>query len=248
VKHGILQLSFCGPFFYDLRLGDPYNPPGKVSIYAPKCPGHKAGIFTAKNEYPIRGRFKNGNQRVFTLSGGVFAHHDVSTPPVPCDSTKLILHSTPNTPIAPQNASFRLEVPVPQYIYPLNPSPELEVVKPPDYAPTGDRHRYATGLRFYYEAHLDREITLLDGPNVVWYSDFDQVCCDEIRNSDVVVRSADPTITDPDHDDAISCFDLIAGIAGVGWWLTFENPQSPAATSGFAKGGADCLAPAVATP
>ena len=67
---GTLEVSFYGPFFYNLKA----NP---VEVYAPKCPGHKAGIFSAKSEWPLHGRHQDGVDLKYSLGGSVF------TPPAP---------------------------------------------------------------------------------------------------------------------------------------------------------------------
>lgn len=239
-----LQISFLGPFFYDFRVH--FNPTDKVSVYAPNCPGHKAGIFTAKNEYPLGTRPKFGHKLEYVVDGDVFEDEEAQYPRRInyCDPGKLILNVTGKATPNCTNAGFRLLVPVPQYVYPLNPSPEVEVVE--SETPQGARQRYATGLRFYYHADLEEKITMSVQENVVWYSDFDCVCESGLRNSDVDVRMSDPSSGgDPDHDDAIDCFNSIAQLAGVQWWLNFNNPQNPPVPSGFVRGGSDCLAPVV---
>src|SRR5215471_15267053 len=57
---GTLQLSFHGPFLY--RFTDK-----EVEIYAPKCPRHAAGIFTAKKEFPLSGRHRMGHGRRYHI-------------------------------------------------------------------------------------------------------------------------------------------------------------------------------------
>ena len=67
---GTLQLSFHGPFLY--RFMDK-----EVEIYAPKCPRHAAGLFTAKKEFPLTGRHRMGHGRRYHIQGPVF----VAQPP-----------------------------------------------------------------------------------------------------------------------------------------------------------------------
>lgn len=234
----LLQISFYGPFVYDFS----YPENGVVQIFAPKCAGHQAGIFSAKTEHPLRGRPQYGNQLIYSLAGSVFDPYDYE-PPELCGCRELILNIPPTNP--PQDykaASFCLEVPMPAYVYPLNPSPDLEVVTTG--TPCGKLRRYATGLRFYYEAKLSQIITLSICGNVIWESDFDEVCDSGVSNSDVIVRYANTAPEDPDHGDAAECFSRIAGLCGQSdWWLSYEDPQNPGVPSGFVRNGSDCGAP-----
>lgn len=241
----ILQVSFYGPFFYDFRAA--YNPPGKVSIYAPKCPGHKAGIFTAKDEKPLHRRSRHGDGLQYILAGAVF--NPSPPPPIkfPTITKATILDVSSDASPAFGEASFRLYVPFPQFVYPLNGSPPLEVVK--GGKPVRNITQFATGMRFYYSADLSMPVTLAvqcdsTKPIVIFKSDFDYFDDhNSIRNSDVVFQYNSGSPEDSEHEDASSCFGLIAGIAGLDqWWLCYEGSQTSGSGS-FVRAGDDCLAP-----
>src|SRR5580692_5471517 len=167
---GTLQLTFHGPFLYRFTRG-------QVEIYAPKCTGHAAGLFTAKNEVPLTGRHRHGNTRCYRLAGPVF----VSPNPLPAvqfyDPDNTILDASKAAAPALHTAHFVLIVPQPQIVVPLNPN-EVEVVdnsSVPPGMPTGALTRRATGLRFYYEADLSKNLmlTLDHSPAPAWITDFD---------------------------------------------------------------------------
>lgn len=231
---GILQLSFYGPFVYDFTYDR-----ASTLIFAPKCSGHQAGLFTAKTEYPLRGRPHYGNELRYVLSGPAFDNqYDQAEF---CDSGNLIL-KVPSEGQDYEEANFCLQVPVPEFVYPLNPSPDVEVVE--GGTPKGNLSRYATGLRFYYEADLTKLVTLSLCDCVVWESDFDQICNSDIYNGDVIVRYANTEPEDADHTDSTDCFSLIAALCGYpDWWLSYEDPQNPAVSNRFVRSGSDCGAP-----
>jgi hypothetical protein len=109
--------------------------------------------------------------------------------------------------------------------------------------PTGVLRSLATGLRFYYEADLAKQLMLtLDGSTApAWMSDFDApaLACDF---ADAEIRYTSRTPEVEEHQDALDCFDRIAALAGVDWWLSFEDPSNPHGVAPFVKNGADCRA------
>jgi hypothetical protein len=232
---GTLEVSFYGPFFYNLKA----NP---VEVYAPKCPGHKAGIFSAKSEWPLHGRHQDGVDLKYSLGGSVF------TPPAPVppiniyDPQGIILDASASAKPKYDTANFCLLVPVPQVIYGINPAP-MEVVT--GAVPTGKPKSQATGLRFCYNADLTQVVTLSVLGTTIWKSDFVAPALG-FSQADVYVRYADNTPEDQDHEDAEECFDLIAGLGGVPWWLCYEDFQHPGLISTpFARAGNDCRAAAM---
>jgi hypothetical protein len=239
-----LEISFYGPFFYDLRAETCKNK--HVLIYAPKCPGHKAGIFSATNEAPLRSRVKSGYGLTYAVSGKVFKKPDEDQPPQ--YKTKNLKVVDPGSTWTPyyKTVGFVLQLPVPQYIYAMNPSPALEIVKQP--TPTGlNLAQYATGMRFYYEADLSKQIyAYVKGyeKGSVFKSKFEETYPNR-RSANVFVRYAGTTPEDPDHDDAVQCFGLITELCGLDWWLCYENWADSGFSSSFVRTGDDCRAPVI---
>lgn len=233
----ILQLSFHGPFLYRFA-------PNHVELYAPKCPGHTAGLFTAKNEIPFTGRHRYGNGRRYEITGPVFGS-PATQPPQFHDPDGTILDASKVAKPVLHKAHFCLIVPLPQIVYPLQPH-EVEVVDnstvPPG-QPTGSLKRRATGLRFYYQADLSKNLMVtLDGSNApAWIADFDATALGH-DFADAEVRYSSDTPELGKHQDALECFDHIAALAGVDWWLSFEDPSKPHGAEPFVHKATDCMA------
>ncbi len=233
-----LQLSFHGPFLYRFTRN-------QVEIYAAKCPGHTAGIFTAKNELPLTGRHRHGNERCYRIAGPVF------TPPNPLppvrfyDPDNTILDASQAAKPALHTCYFCVVVPLPQIVIPMIPN-EVEVIdnstNPPG-KPTGVLTRRATGLRFYYEADLSKNLMLtLDGSSgPAWMADFDAPSLGH-GFADAEIRYASVVPEEQEHQDALECFDRIASLAGVDWWLCYDDRSKAQGTQPFAKTGSDCRA------
>ena len=233
-----LEISFYGPFFFNLKS----NP---VEIYAPKCPGHKAGIFSAKSEWPLHGRYEGGNKLQYFLSGSVFTPPNPPVPPQIYDPNNLILDVSASAKPSYDSAHFCLLVPVPQIVYGINPS-KVEIV-PTNSPPTGKLSDKATALRFYYDADLSKLATLSFYSNpskVFWQSDFDSAGLG-LGQADLYLRYVANTPEDQDHEDSEHCFEMIAALGGVNSWLCHEDSQHPGFTTSFARAGNDCRAPAM---
>lgn len=229
-----LQLSFHGPFLYHFK-------PNQVEIHAPKCPGHTAGIFTAKNELPLTGRHRHGNERCYRITGPVFA---TPSPPQRVrfhDPHETILDAPHGTAPVPHTAYFSIVAPLPQTVMPTIPN-DVEVVRPPA-KPTGELTSKATGLRFFYEADLSKTLMLTvegsSGP--AWIADFDAPFLGH-EFDDVEIRYASVVPEQQEHQDAFECFDGIARLAGVDWWLCYEDRSKPHGPQPFGKTGSDCRA------
>jgi len=229
-----LQITFHGPFLYRFIRSH-------VEIYAPKCPGHTAALFTAKNEVPLTGRHRQGNSRCYRLTGPVFAPPSPLPPVRIYDPHNTILDATKAAKPAFHLSHFCLIAPLPQTVVPLVPN-DVEVVEPPA-APAGTLKSQATGLRFFYEADLSKNLMLaLDGSTApAWVSDFDAPALAH-NFADAEVRYASETPELEEHQDALDCFDRIAALAGVDWWLSFDDPSKPYGTEPYVKRGSDCRA------
>jgi len=233
-----LQVTFHGPFLYRFTRSH-------LEVYAPKCPGHTAALFTAKNEIPLTGRHRMGNSRCYRLTGPVFAPPNPAPPVRFHDPYETILDATKAAKPVFHLAHFCLIAPLPQIVVPLLPS-DVEVVdnSTPPGTPTGKLRSLATGLRFYYEADLAQNLMFtLDGSTApAWMSDFDAPALDH-EFADVEVRYASVTPELEEHLDALQCFDRIAALAGLDQWLSFENPSKPHGAQPYFRSGADCRTP-----
>lgn len=234
----ILQLSFHGPFLYRFARN-------QVELYAPKCPNHTAALFTAKSEVPLTGRHRYGNTRCYRITGPVFVPPDPATPVHFHDPDNTILDASKAAKPALHSAHFCLVVPLPQLVFPLIPS-EVEVVdnsSVPPGKPTGVLVRRATGLRFYYQADLSKNLMLtLDDSNApAWIADFDAPALGH-DFADAELRYSSETPEIEEHQDALECFDRIAALAGVDWWLSFDDASKPHGAQPYIHKGTDCKA------
>jgi hypothetical protein len=236
---GTLQLSFHGPFLYKFLAAE-------VEIYAPKCAGHAAGFFTAKNETPLTGRHRKGDTRRYRVTGPVF------TPPTPLRPTQFfdpgdtILNAGKTAKPVFESSHFCLIVPRPQIVVPISFS-EVEVIDNaanPLATPKGELAKRACGLRFFFDADLSKELvlTLNNLGAVVLKSDFDAPALG-YDFADAEIRYASATEEDQEHQDALECFESLATLAGVDWWLCYENSANLQGVQAFAKTGSDCRAP-----
>lgn len=233
-----LQLSVHGPFLYRFTRG-------QVELYAAKCAEHAAGFFTAKNEVPLTGRHRHGNSRCYRVAGPVFAPNPASAPRFH-DPDGTILDASRAAKPALHRSHFCLVLPLPQLVVPMIPY-DVEVVDNstnPGAKPTGKLKRHAAGLRFYYEADLSKTLTLTldDSHAPAWIADFDATLLGH-SFADAEIRYASVTPEVQEHQDAFECFDQLASLAGVDWWLSFDDSSKPHGAQPFAKTGADCRAP-----
>jgi hypothetical protein len=231
-----LLLSVHGPFLYRFA-------PNTVEIYAAKCLGHTAGLFTAKNEVPLTGRHRQGNSRSYRLTGPVFKPPNPLPPVRFYDPDNTILNVPSSARPVFENSYFCVIVPLPQTVVPTS-SNEVEIIdnstNPPG-KPTGNLTRQATGLRLYYDADLSKNLMLtLDGSSApVWISDFDAALLGH-DFADAEIRYASVKPEDQEHQDALECFDHIAAIAGLDWWACYDDPAHPHGIQPFVKAGHDC--------
>jgi len=232
-----LQLSVHGPFLYRFLST-------QVELYAAKCSGHSAGLFTAKNEIPLTGRHRLGNSRCYRITGPVFKTPSSPQSPRFYDPDDTILSVQPGS-VKPvfESSYFCIILPIPQTVVALRPN-DVEIVdnsKVPPGTPTGALKRQATGLRFYYEADLSKNLMLtLDGSSAPsWISDFDAAALGhDFADAEIHYASAVPETQE--HQDALECFDRIAALAGLDWWACYDGPAHPHGAQPFVKAGHDC--------
>jgi hypothetical protein len=233
-----LQFSFHGPFLYRFTSS-------QIEIYAAKCPGHTAGIFTAKNEISLAGRHRYGRDRRYILGGPVFTP-PASLPPVHFhDPGNTILDAPKGVKPALDTAYFCIVAPLPQTVIPTLPN-DVEIVEnssnPPG-KPTGILTRRATGLRFFYEADLSQKLMLtVDGSSgPAWITDFDAPSLGHTF-ADAEIRYASVVPEQQEHQDALECFDHIAALAGLDWWACYDDRSKPHGIQPYGKTGSDCRA------
>lgn len=231
-----LQLSVHGPFLYRFTRN-------QVELYAAKCPGHTAGLATAKNEVRLTGRQRYGNARSYRISGPVFA----PSSPIPSvrfhDPGNAILDVPAGATPVFEEAWFCLIAPLPQLVVPLLPN-DVEIINnstnPPG-KPTGVLSPRATGLRFYYDADLSKNLMLtLDGSLApAWIADFDApVLGQDFADAEIRYASVWPEARQ--HQDALDCFEYVAKLSGVDLWACYDDPTNPHGPQPFLERGHDC--------
>lgn len=228
IAMGCLAVTFRGPFAFSIETLC-------VNVFAAKCDSHRAAIFTVNSEYPLCGRHRKGGGYVYFLKcDGIKNNLD----PIEYISGNedWILDTPAEKKVDPAQANFCLSVPRPKRIYAVSPA-STEVVKGD---PTGNFSDYATGLRFFYDCDLGKDIFLVTPepkdlplslknlPSLPVYGDLD-------------VRYVGPEADDAEHLDAISCFDQTMKLVNLDWWLNYGQANSGALT----RTGADCKSLAV---
>ncbi len=241
--HGVLSISFSGPYLYDFR------PEYEVDIYAPFCPLHEAGFFYSDNsrsetdlwtcaqeEVVAAGQQPlNQSQRIYEIKGpGIRSNWTQPTildrmkrPHPGPKATKILAfgkHASPTPRF--DKMLFKLSVPVPQYIYPLY-TDLLEVVDGYSTMPSGTFLSYATGFRFFYpwdgksDVHLKIPTGKLCLVTPPVFSELPKI-------ADIEVRYAGPDCADRNdpHSDARSCFASLAALAGCEKWLNYGDQLS----------------------
>jgi hypothetical protein len=234
-----LQISFFGPLLYRLQAT-------QVQIYAPQCTDHIAGMFGANNEAPLIAQHRHGDKRCYRVGGRVFAPPNPLPLPWMYDPQNTILDATKYGKPSLDTAGFCLTVPQPQIICPLNPT-KVQLIDDSGSIPLSWTPR-ATGLRFYYAADLTQNLTLsVDGSTAgSWQFAFDAKAL-KLDFDDVYVRFASTSEEDPEHNDAMECFDSVAALGGVNWWVSYDDPTKQLGSSLFVRGGNDCRAPILTT-
>jgi len=124
----------------------------------------------------------------------------------------------------------------------------VEIVQPPA-GPQGNSDGYATALRFYYDWVVGTPVSLTSpvypfpptpaNPAPAPTAITPPAGAPLPEYGDIEIQYRGPDSGDPDHLDAIACFDQIAQLAGVSWWLNYygANGGGPQLRT-----GSDCLA------
>jgi hypothetical protein len=243
---GTLTITFRGPFVFSVEND-------RIDVYAPKCEDHAAGLFWTAGEYPLTGLSQSGGQHTYAIRGAGInpggAPGAITHLPVKPGMDGGILAGPAGSKAQTQHAYFHVSLPRPKIVYGMQ-SDSAEVVKT-SAGPTGVNSNYATSVRFYYDWTVGSDV-LMDVPfyqpsgsknpppipiNVTPPSgnglpDF----------GDIELQFNGPDSGDGSHNDAISCFEQIALVAGVPWWLNYYNPHN---TGSQVHSGTDCKAPAI---
>jgi hypothetical protein len=258
---GMLSLTFRGPFLVVVPPPTGGVPSPTISIYAPCCDQHLGSVFFGDGSYPIFGSLMKGNELVYTVSG---ADNGLVTNPGKISyqwdwslgNTDITL--SPDNPAAPQNpaapalsnAYFCITVPRPKIFYALGAVPDTEVV-PNNASATNVFPNWATCFRLYYDWNLTTQINLTFPVNAGGQTKGITPPAGSIAGApgtwlpladsgDIEFQYNGPGNSDPDHQDAFTCFSRIAQLAGIPWWLNFDNGD---AGGGAAfRTGSDCTA------
>ena len=253
---GMLTLTFRGPFLFVVPPPTGGVPSSTADIYAPVCSQHLGSVFFGDRSLSIYGNPQNGSAMQYFVRGvpansgaisfqwnialsanPIFASPDSLTPPV----TAML---------NPKLAYFRITVPRPKIFYALDAVSDTEVVT--SGTPTNTFNTLLTAFRLYYDWDLIAQITLTTPPSVSaapftitppagqTHPGSPAGFLPLADSGDVEFEYEGPGMADPDHQDASSCFGQLAQLAGLNWFLNFDNSGG----SGGAQfhTGSDCTA------
>jgi len=253
---GMLSLTFRGPFLFVVPPANGANPSPTVDIWAPICDEHLGSVFYGDGSYPIYGNGQNGRVMKYavmgvTPNGGaisfqwnpllsatpIFVSPDTEAPPVP---TNLNL----------KFAYFGITVPRPKIFYAMNSVKDTEIVKNGTVANIFPV--VLTAFRLYYDWNLTSPVSLQTPPSV---SAFPFIITPPAGPTlpgspagflpladaaDIEFEYEGSGTADPDHQDASACFGGLAQLAGLPWFLNFDN--SGGMGGGQFRRGSDCTA------
>jgi hypothetical protein len=227
-----LAVTFQGPFVYSIEAHC-------LKVYAPKCADHHAAVFTVDDESPRCGRARGGGDYIYELEGsGIQQNSGAIIYPNGSGPKHTILDAQSGAQVDTALVKFCIQVPWPKIIYGSN-TAYTEVVKSPK--PSNNSNDWATGLRFYYDCDLAKPISLktpertpidLSAINLSGFTDY----------ADIDFRHVGPDADDPEHTDAIACFDEAMKLINHQWWLSYGRGNKLAF---LARTGSDCRSPAV---
>ena len=227
-----LAISFRGPFVFEVD-------DKTVNVYAPRCEGHTAGVFTARNEYPLYGLYKSGYRYTYELCArGISPNpNDIIYLPPSTSSDGAFLDAPADCDINPQLVYFRIVLPKPVIMYGLNTTTAAVVG-----APNAELLDWATGARLYYECDFSQRITLRppfgSEVDITPPSSADDPTTLLPAIGDIDFEYRGPNVADDDHNDAMTCFANIAQLVGLDWWLQYDQSY----TGAHVRTGGDCQA------
>lgn len=228
----ILALTLYGPFAYV----DNYPDRGYITVMAPMCAQHKGGIsgIDPGNEFIFLG---NGCNHPGGTVGCVPHNYELKFDPGSASDTKRIgadpLHCPP-----PSNGyesrewRFWLKLPRPDVFVGINPV-RAEIVSNAN--PTQPRpphsaaYEFAVGARFLYKYWVKAPIPLWEngcpaerpggGSMVFNFADYGE------DRGDLMIEYSGPINDDPDHEDAVKCFENLMKGLGLAWSIYFPPSQ-----------------------
>jgi hypothetical protein len=216
-----LMITVHGPLAY----ADNYPERNYVTLMAPLCAQHKAGIsgIDPGNEFIFAG---NGCNHPSGYSGTAPHKYELRlyAGQVTTDSKGPFLEITPPAGgYDPKEWRFWLKLPRPDVFVAVNPISAQIVVPPSEQAM--QEAAYAVGVRFIYRSWDGNAIPLLlndkpaqtpDGKDMVFrFGDYGD------DHSDLEIEYSGPVRDDPEHEDAVKCFENLMQTLGLPWSIFF---------------------------
>jgi hypothetical protein len=227
----ILVITVSGPFAY---IKD-YPLTRWVTLMAPMCPQHTAGISSiepdnqvllAGNSCNHQGNFGGCTSHRYELRlnpGYVPSSKWIGGMPLPCP--------TPEGDYDPKKWRFWLSLPAPDVFAAINPV-EAQIIKAGANTPKAN---YPVGVRFIYKEWDGNAIHLFGNGEEKKVFKVDDYEDDHML---LEIEYSGPVRDDPDHEDAVSCFENIMRGLGLPWSIYF--PPSHAGPESTKQN--DCLA------
>lgn len=236
---GMLTLTFRGPFLFSVPPASGGAPSPTVDVYAPICDQHLGSVFFGDKSLSIFGNPQNGNAMQYFVRGiaanpgsisfqwnfglstiPIFVSPEAFNPPVPSN-------------LNPKFAYFRITAPRPKIFYAMDAVTDTEVVTTG--TPTNVFPTVLTSFRLYYDWDTIAQI-ILTPPKSVSDSPFaitppagqphpgsPASFLPLADTGDIEFEYEGPGMADPDHQDASACFNQLAQLAGLNWFLNFDN-------------------------
>ena len=216
-----LVLTINGPFAY---VGN-YSQTGDLTLMAPLCAQHLAGISSIEEDSQVI--LQNYNCRNHTSDLGDCKRHLYElrfqsgevTPPTPPDI--FLRCPWPPNGFDARRWRFWLTLPMPDAVVPVNPV-YAQIIRPgqnQNQAPA----TFAVGARLLYKQWNGQPVTLwycnepvMDPNNRPVSFDFsDYLKIDD--HACVEIEYSNPLRDDPEHEDAVDCFENLMSALGLPW-------------------------------
>jgi len=252
---GVLSITFRGPFLVVIPQPKGGVSGGTVDVYAPRCVQHLGSVFYGDGSLPLHGRHRAGDAQQYVLSGPAANSGKISfqwntrlSEASPILSPESHAPGTAYT-LNAADAYFRITVPRPKIFYATNLVRDTEVVL--EGTPRQSFPYWFTSFRLYYDWDLTTPVQLNPPVNAGSTAYFVTPPVGKppagspagwlplADAGDIEVHFQGPELNDPDHQDASDCFNAIAQLAGLPWWLNFKHAAAGGAQD---RTGSDCLA------
>jgi hypothetical protein len=259
---GTLSLTFRGPFLFVVPKPNADGVPSPtVHIYAPPCAGHLGSVFFGHSARPIYGRLQQGDSHTYTVkgvepasSGTISYQWDYETHQSSPIVSPDLMENPPQYASTFPSAHFHICVPRPKIFYALDIVTDTDVVTTAT-IPDPSQSPFLTAFRLYYDWDLTVPAIKLFAPVTVLaknsYWDITPPAGGPPKqksnwlslgdSGDIEFKFESPGLDDPHHLEAGACFDQIAKLAGLPWWLSFNNSGSGGGGAAFHT-GSDCHA------